>query len=114
MSEIDFTMTYPCYCAVQPTGSPFTFNAEGDDCISIFSDGELLDSFFDNVNPNVQPRVRATIEDQEMLCDFLRSVDGQRIAKGRPVTHILIDPTVQARRARTYSIRAFVAHLEGN
>jgi hypothetical protein len=109
---IDFEMTYPCYTPLQPNAMPFTFNAEGVQAIAVCTDEHILETFFANMLPNVQLKMRMTIPDKEGLCEWLRTVYGKPIAKGNPVTHIIIDPTPSVPKVRTHSIDDFIRQLE--
>ena len=104
---IDFEMTFPCYTPLQPNGMPFTFNAEGVQAIAVRTDDYILEQFFAKMFPNVQRQVYMTIPDKEGLCEWLSTVKGKPIAKGQPLTHVIIDPTPSAPRVRTHSIEDF-------
>jgi hypothetical protein len=109
---IDFEMTYPCYSPLQPTGMPFTFNAGGDQAIAVCTDDYILDRFFATVLPHLINKGRLVIQHREALCAVLRGVWNKPIAKGQPVTHVVIDPTGGVPKVRTYSIQEFLGHLE--
>lgn len=111
MSSIDFVIVYPCYIPVQPNGICYTFNAEGDDCVALFTDEDLLNQYFSDFITK-GPHVRLTFQDQEVLADFLEEANGKKNSAGHPVTHIIIDQTAKAIRARVYSIQEFLKHLK--
>jgi hypothetical protein len=108
---IDFEMTYPCYSPIQPTGLPFTFAAGADQAIAVFTDKFILDRFFETMLPHA-PKGSIGIKDGEWLGIWLRSIWRKPIAKGKPVTHVVFDPTFNAPKIRTYSIEEFIDHLE--
>ncbi len=64
MPMIDFVMTFPCFMAGRPfarstggekrrfmhqPGVPVTFNADGDECVPIFTDEDVLRRFIEHV-----------------------------------------------------------------
>ena len=110
MSRIDFEMTYPCFVPLRKDGSPFTFNAEGDDCIAIFTDDDLAQRFFESSKIPSTHWMRASVEHGQALGELLRRFDGAEDNAGRTISHVLIDPSKA--RARTYRISEFADHVE--
>lgn len=111
MPVIDFLMTFPCYIPLRENGQPYTFNAEGVDAVAVFTDEDLQNRFFEQTSFQLDRlRIRATIPNSQYLSETLRKFDRCQTSSGRLLSHVLIDPS--GPRARTYSIAAFVAHLE--
>jgi len=109
MTLVDFVMTFPCFVPLQPSGVPFTFNAEGDDCLPVFTDDDLLRRFCESSSVGTVVG-RAKIANSAALVNVLRDCDHCEIGQGRIVTHVILDPS--AEMARVHSISEFVAHLE--
>jgi hypothetical protein len=107
---IDFEMTYPCYMALRPNGVPHTCNADGDNCVAVFTDDDMVDRFFASMNARGQLG-RVTIQNSEALRALLSQCNDAETPEGRVVTHVIIDPTEGA-KSRTHSIVAFVRYLQ--
>jgi hypothetical protein len=107
---IEFVMTYPCFVPLHQPGVAVTLTAEGDDCVPIFTDDDLLRRFFESSTRPGAVLVRAEFADAAALVRFLRQFEGCELGPRRVVTHVIIDPI--AGRARVHSIGEFVAHLE--
>ncbi len=106
---MDFLMTYPCYIPLRATGEPFTMNAEGDDALPLFTDDDLVTRFVRTVSPDKAARI--AIDNSTALSTILNQWQGSISAKGRTLSHVIIDPTPGIERARVYPIREFVAHI---
>lgn len=108
---IDFTMTYPCFVPLRSNGIPYTFNAEGDNAVGIFTDDDLLSRFIASLKPKPSRIGRIKVDNAEALRQLLLRCDETETPEGRVVSHVIIDP-VGGPKARTHSIRAFVQHLQ--
>jgi hypothetical protein len=106
---MDFLMTYPCYIPIRPTGEAFTFNAEGDDCLPIFTDDDLVTRFVEQATS--ERAYRLAIEYASALSNVLSQWHGIKSKKGRTLSHVIIDPMLNVPRARVYPIPEFIAHI---
>jgi hypothetical protein len=112
-ASIDFLMTYPAFVALRPDGVPYTFTADGDCSIALFTDEDLLLRFFCEITPQEPPK-RLPITHRDALCYFLSEANGREVPTGQKVTHVVIDPTITTPRSRVHAIEDFLAHLARN
>lgn len=111
VADIDFVMSYPCFVPLHPNGMPFTFTADGDCCVAVFTDDDLVTQF---VQSRKLTRVgRAKVSDANNLADFLSKCDNSENDQGQIITHVIIDPS-PGRQASVYSVKDFITHIRSN
>lgn len=108
--KIDFTMTYPCFVPMRSEAEPWTFSGGDDQAVAICTDGDLLSRFMSK-NSDDKKWFRTTCEDAESMLTFLHRLEGAT-SKGKPITHVIIDPTDLALHVRTYPIGDFAQHVK--
>ncbi len=111
MSGNDFEMTYPCYAPIRPNGNPYIFEAAGKQAIAICTDEDVLNTFFEQMLPDVPFQMRAKFENGALLLEWLEHWHGQSPADGERITHLLIDPNPATTLASMHSIADFARLL---
>lgn len=112
MPEVDFVMTYPCYFLLTEAGNPEAVVIDGEQCLCLFTDSDLLEPFYkEKYRESIAPRqVRTwTMSNRLELLSTLKDFQTQ-LAPG--VVHVAIDASP---RKRTIYVRfnELIKDLEG-
>jgi len=94
MPDIDFVMTYPCYFLLTEGGNPESVTSEGDRCVCLFTDRDLVESFYkEKYGDNFRSRAInvLTFESKEALINTLCAWEPQLSAQD--VSCVAIDAT---------------------
>lgn len=91
MASTDFEVTYPCFAPTHTNGNLHTVNAEGLDCVCLFTDEDTLQKYLKETTLDVIWQ-RMNIPDSQALSQFLRALDNGELAVDRDVGHITFDP----------------------
>ena len=110
MASTDFEVTYPCFAPVHPNGNLHTLNAEGLDCVCLFTDEDTLQKYLKEKTPN-EIWQRKNIPDSQALSQFLRALDNGELAIDRYVGHITFDPA-PGKRIQIRETRELLDHLD--
>jgi hypothetical protein len=112
MPDVDFAMTYPCYFLLTGAGNPESVTFEGDRCICMFTDRDLVESFYKGTyGDNFTSRTIEvlTCDCKEALINTLCSWKPQLTAQD--VFYLAIDAT-PGRLVGRVLIREFVHEIE--
>ena len=88
---------------------PWTFTVKGKQAVSLFTDDDLLERFFEeqDAGPNLS---RAVFKNKDELLQFL-VIQLNATKSGIRITHVLIDPGDPPTPLICYSIVEFAEHV---
>lgn len=107
--KIDFTMTYPCFVGMRSPDEPWTFSGGEDQAVAVHTDEDLLRQFLETQG-SATTVYRRVCDTPDALIQFLRDQQ-HATSKGKPITHVIVDPTDFSKFVRTYPIQDFIKSL---
>ena len=112
MPDIDFVMTYPCYFLLTQAGNPEALLVDGNKCVCLFTDRDLVESFYKDKYGDdfVSRTIEAfTCNCKDALLNTLREWEQQLAARG--VSWLALDATPR-KMVGTVRIHEFVEEIE--
>lgn len=111
MPDVDFVMTFPCYFLQTERGNIESVVVNGDTCICLFTDSDILETWYqEKYSANFIPRTADVVKILNIgeLRGTLEEIHPQLVAQD--VYHLVIDPT-PGKLVGQVTIREFLDHV---